>query len=45
MGRLHGREVGGLIMMIDFAIFALAGMIVGYVMRLIQEEREENEID
>jgi hypothetical protein len=28
-------------MLIDFALFALAGMIVGYVMRLVQEDLEE----
>jgi hypothetical protein len=28
-------------MLIDFALFALAGIIVGYVMRLVQEDLEE----
>jgi hypothetical protein len=32
-------------MLIDFALFALAGMIVGYVMRLIQEHLEERRED
>jgi hypothetical protein len=31
--------------MLDAIIFILAGVIVGYVVRLVQEEREENEID
>lgn len=45
VGRLPRREVGGLIMLIDFAIFALGGMIVGYVMRLVQEDLEERRED
>lgn len=35
-------------MFLDFAIFALAGILVGYIIRLAQEaieERQENEID
>jgi hypothetical protein len=28
-------------MFIDFAIFALAGITLGYVMRLVQENRED----
>lgn len=35
-------------MFLDFAIFALAGILVGYVMRLAQEaieERQEDAID
>jgi len=31
--------------MIDFTLFALAGMIVGYVVRLVQEELEERRED
>ena len=38
------RNAGGL--MLDAAIFILAGVIVGYVIRLAQEMKEDaNEID
>jgi len=45
VGRLHGREVGGLVMLIDFAIVTLAGIILGYVIRLVQEDIEERRED
>ena len=33
-------------MILDFAIFALAGVIIGYVVRLVQEDLEDRrEID
>jgi hypothetical protein len=32
-------------MVIDFALFALGGMLVGYVMRLVQEDIEERQED
>jgi hypothetical protein len=32
-------------MLIDFALFALAGMILGYVIRLVQEDIEERKED
>jgi hypothetical protein len=45
MGSLHGRDLGGIIML-DAMIFILAGVIVGYVIRLAQEMKEDaNEID
>jgi hypothetical protein len=30
-------------MLIDFALFALGGMLVGYVMRLVHEDLEERQ--